>query len=86
MSLLRAKPTYPTDTVREKVAKRVARLSEAEMIDWADVAGSGIARALRDYHRSHEPELLDEAREAISALQGVIDTLHERESRAHLDT
>lgn len=82
MSLLKAKPTYPTDTVREKVAKRVVRLSETELLDWADVAGSGIARVLREYQRSHEPELLTEAREAISALQGVIDTLSERETWA----
>lgn len=82
MSLLKARPTYPTDNVREKAARRVSRLSEGEMLDWADVAGSGIARALREYQRSHEPELLQEAREAISALQGVIDTLTEREMRA----
>jgi hypothetical protein len=81
VSLLRAKPVYSTDSVREKVAKRVSRLSEAEMLDWADIAGSAIARTLRDYHRSHESELLQEAREAISALQGVIDTLTEREMR-----
>jgi len=82
MSLLRARPTYPTDNVREKVAKRVSRLSEGELLDWADVAGSGIARTLQDYHRGHEPELLQEAQEAVSALQGVIDTLAERELRA----
>lgn len=80
MSLLKARPTYPTDNVREKVAKRVARLSEAEILDWADVTGSAIARTLREYQRSHEPELLQEAREAISALQGVIDTLSARET------
>lgn len=78
MSLLKSKPTYPTDNVREKVSKRVARLSEPELLDWADVAGSGIARTLREYQRCHDPELLQEAREAISALQGVIDTLAER--------
>ena len=82
MSLLRARPTYPTDNVREKVSRRVSRLSEGELLDWADVAGSGIARTLRDYQRSHEPELLQEAQEAVSALQGVIDTLAERELRA----
>lgn len=82
MSLLKARPTYPTDNVREKVARRVSRLSEGELLDWADVAGSGIARTLRDYHRSHEPELLQEAQEAVSALQGVIDTLTERTLRA----
>lgn len=82
MSLLKARPTYPTDNVREKVARRVSRLSEGELLDWADVAGSGIARTLREYQRSHEPELLQDAREAISALQGVIDTLADREMRA----
>jgi len=82
VSLLRARPTYPTDNVREKVSRRVSRLSEGELLDWADVAGSGIARTLRDYQRSHEPELLQEAQEAVSALQGVIDTLAERELRA----
>jgi hypothetical protein len=79
VSLLKSRPTYPTDNVREKVARRVSRLSEGEMLDWADVVGSGIARTLRDYHRSHDPELLQEARDAVSALQGVIDTLAERE-------
>lgn len=82
MSLLRARPTYPTDAVREKVVKRVSRLSEGEMLDWADVAGSAIARTLREYQRCHEPELLQEAQEAVSALQGVIDTLARRELRA----
>lgn len=82
MSLLRGKPTYPTDDVREKVAKRVSRLSEGEMLDWADVAGSAIARNLRDFQRSHDEALLFEAREGISALQGVIDTLTDREMRA----
>lgn len=81
MSLLRARPTYPTDNVREKVARRVSRLTEGELLDWADVSGSGIARTLRDYQRSHEPALLEEAREAISALQGVMDTLTERALR-----
>lgn len=82
MSLLKARPTYPTDNVRERVARRVSRLSEGELLDWADVSGSAIARTLRDYQRSHEPELLQEAREAISALQGVIDALTERQMRA----
>jgi hypothetical protein len=82
VSLLRARPTYPTDNVREKVAKRVSRLSEGELLDWADVSGTAIARTLRDYQRSHEPELLQEAADAVSALQGVIDTLTEREKRA----
>jgi hypothetical protein len=79
MSLLRGRPTYPTDNVREKVTKRVSRLSEGELLEWADVAGSGIARTLRDYQRSHESALLEEAQEAISALQGVIDTLVARD-------
>lgn len=82
MSLLRKPATYPTDNVREKVAKRVSRLAESELIDWADVAGSGIARNLRDFQRSHDLSLLTEARDAVSALQGVIDTLADREMRA----
>lgn len=82
MSLLRKPATYPTDDVREKVTKRVSRLSEGELLDWADVAGSGIARNLRDFQRSHDLSLLIEARDAVSALQGVIDTLADREMRA----
>lgn len=82
MSLLRKPATYPTDNVREKAAQRASRLSEGEILDWADVAGTAIARSLRDYQRSHDGALLYEAREAISALQGVLDTLTERELRA----
>jgi glutathione S-transferase len=77
----RLRALYPTDPTREKVARRVARLSETELLAWADVTGTAIARSLRDYQLSRDPAPLQEAREAISALQAVIDSLVERSPR-----
>lgn len=79
--IFRTRPTYPTDPIRDKVVKRVAGISEPELLDWADVTGSGIARSLREYQKSGELLLLQEARDGVSALQAVIDSLVERSSR-----
>lgn len=78
LKVLRPRDPYPTDAVRDKAATRVSRIPEDELLDWADVAGSGIARALREYQSRRDPRHLIEAREAVSALQGVIDDLARR--------
>jgi hypothetical protein len=79
--IFRTRPTYPTDPIREKVVKRVARIPEDDLFSWADVTGTGIARSLRDYQKTGEPLLLQDAREGVSALQAVIDSLVEQSSR-----
>lgn len=67
------------DSVREKAEQRLARLSTPEVLNWADQAGSGVAKALDDYRRLGERESLLEAQDGISALAGVLDVLLNRE-------
>lgn len=68
------------DPVREKAAERMERLSINEILDWMDVAGSGVARALQDYRRHQSDEYLADAKVGIDSLRGCIDAI---ESRAH---
>lgn len=62
-----------------KARKRVARMSTHEMLEWADVAGSGMAKAFGDYRKEGAPEALDEIRQALLALSAVTDELAARQ-------
>lgn len=76
----RARDRVPeVDSVRSKARARLGRLKTPEVLNWADQAGSGIAKALDDYRRLGERESLLEAKEGVSALAGVIDVLLSRE-------
>lgn len=67
------------DSVRVKASARLGRLKTPEVLNWADQAGSGVAKALDDYRRLGGRESLLEARDGISALAGVLDVLLSRE-------
>jgi hypothetical protein len=54
------------------------RLSSAEILNWADMAGSGIARTLQDYRRHETPESLEEAKSGLLALLACVDVLEKR--------
>ncbi len=64
--------------VRAKVRRRVERLSTPELLDRADQAGSGMARALQDYRRHGTVESLHEAEQGVVALDAVLEVLLER--------
>jgi hypothetical protein len=68
------------DPIRSLAAERMERLSTSEILDWMDVAGSGVARALQDYRRHGNEDYLSDARNGIDSLRGCIDVI---ESRAH---
>ena len=70
-----------SDAVRRKSAARMDRLSEAEILDWADSCGSSAAKSLMDYRKEREDPVvaLAEAQRAVSALQGVLDALAARQ-------
>jgi len=67
-----------SDTIRDKARERLKRLSDADILNWADVAGSGIAKALDDYRRLNDKGSLEEAHRGASQLQGALDVLRER--------
>lgn len=68
------------DKVRDKARKRLSRLATPDVLNWADQAGTGIARALDDYRRLGERESLLEAQSGVAALAGVLDLLLQRDS------
>lgn len=78
MSLLSRGRAGSSDSVREKAKKRVSRVSTPDILNWADNAGSGVAKALDDYRRLGDKGSLDEAQRGISALAGVLDVLVDR--------
>ena len=67
------------DSIRAKARRRVRKTTTPELLDWADQAGTGIAKALDDFRRYNTPESLQEAAEGVSALAGVVDVLCDRQ-------
>lgn len=63
-----------------KVAKRVARLSEADLVAWGDQALFSTGRYLTAYQRERLPEYLDEARQGAEALLAVVDEIRRRQA------
>lgn len=68
----------PEEKVREKAATRMDRLSMAEILDWSDAVGSGVARNLQDYRRHADSASLAEARQGVLYLLGCLDVLERR--------
>lgn len=69
-----------TDPVREKAAKRLDRLPTADVLNWGDAVGSGLAKALDDYRKEASPESLAEARRGAQSLLAVLDVLDRRKA------
>lgn len=63
------------DPVRARARKRLATLPRSEVLDWADQAGTGLAKALDDYRRQGDEISLREAAEGVAALAGAVDAL-----------
>ena len=61
-----------------KVAKRIARLPEADLIAWGDQAIYTTGRYLTAYQRERLPEYLDEARSGAEALLAVVEEIRRR--------
>jgi len=67
-----------SDALRARARKRVQRMPEDMILDWADQCGNGIVKALSDYRRERSPESLLEASQGISSMAGVVDALRAR--------
>lgn len=66
------------DHNRRKARQRMSRLPTVEILDWADQAGSGVAKALNDFRRDGNRESLEEARIGMQALLGTVEELQSR--------
>ena len=71
------KRTTEPDT---KIAKRLSRLPEADLIAWGDQAIYTTGRYLTAYQRERLPEYLDEARTGAEALLAVVDEIRRRQA------
>ena len=67
------------DTYRKTAAARLRRVPTPEVLDWADLAGTGVAKALQDYRKDGQTESLLEARNALSSMCGALDVVEERD-------
>jgi hypothetical protein len=62
----------------EKIKRRIASLTESELMDWANLAVSGMMRHLDDHRRSPDEAHLAEISLAAAAMGYVCDSLAER--------
>ena len=63
-----------------KIAKRLARLPEADLVAWGDQAIYTTGRYLTAYQRERLPEYLDEARTGAEALLAVVEEIRRRQA------
>lgn len=66
---------------QSKIAKRLSRLPEADLIAWGDQAIYSTGRYLTAYQRERLPEYLDEARSGAEALLAVVEEIRQRAGR-----
>ncbi len=59
----------------EKAQHRVRKTSTYELLEWADAAGSGMAKGFMDYRQHDSVESLDEIELALVALMAVTHEL-----------
>ncbi len=64
--------------VYAKMAKRVSKMASYELLEWADVCGSGMAKAYSDLRKELTQESLAEIREGLMALWAVTRELELR--------
>lgn len=80
MSFLRRPLGEPApNSTYARARKRLSTLTDEGLLNWADQAGSGVARALNDYRRDRAVEGLQEAKLGLDSLQALVDLLIERQ-------
>lgn len=67
------------NSARERARRRVQKMSVHELLNWADAAGSGMAKGFDDYRRDGNPDSLHEIQDALVALSEVTEELIIRE-------
>jgi hypothetical protein len=67
--------TYYSETDQEllhRASKRCARQSTTELLDWADSAGSGMAKGFDDYRKHGDLASLEEIGLGLITLQALV--------------
>lgn len=65
----------------EKARERVKLMQSYDLLEWADVAGSGMSKGFMDYRRHSYVESLREIRSTLMQLVALTDELIERKER-----
>ena len=62
----------------EQIRNRVQRMDSSMLIEWADLAASGMQRQLDDFRRGPDEAHLGEIQVALITMGAVVDELGER--------
>lgn len=66
-----------------QACKRVAKLSTNALLDWADAAGTGMAKGFMDYRAHGEPDSLADISVGVLSMMAVIFELKARHFAEH---
>lgn len=69
---------YREHPMRARARTRLEMLPDHEILNWADQAGTGVAKALDDFRRLRDQDALREAETGVHAIAGAIDVLTRR--------
>lgn len=79
MNIFRKKTVQDVNNeVRQLAFTRLNTVDSDMLYNWADLAGSGVGRALSDYRRHKEISALEEAEKGIYQVMAAIDVLRNR--------
>ena len=56
---------------RRKAARRVAKMSTHELLNWADAATMGVDKGFQDYRKEGDPVSLEEIRIGLIGLEAI---------------
>jgi len=63
----------------DRAARKAGRLETSMALEFADMAGSGMARAFGDYRKHRSPESLAEIEEGLQVLWAITQLLRARQ-------
>lgn len=78
MSLSDRLREWREDSVRQRAAKRLRKVSTHEVLTWAETAVNGFHMNLDAYRLRADQAAFEELRKAVSMLRGAVDVLEER--------
>lgn len=65
-------PSSSDQELAQQASKRVARLTTTALLDWADAAGSGMAKGFDDYRKHGDLASVEEIALGMITLQAVV--------------
>lgn len=66
------------DTIRDKAAKRLRRVDDVDVVDWAESAINSFHFQLDAFRRSKDAVTTQQLHDSLSTIQGAVDVLEER--------